>query len=113
MARRFTCLALLLGTVLLAGCDAFVPETSLDLSFSQLKRETPSDRARSLFQVRQAWDYRPEGDDDTERKAERRFLNRYGSFAKKLNGTPSAKEAAQLWRRIYLEHTHRFPDDAE
>ncbi len=113
MARTFPCLVLLLAATLLGGCDAFGPETSLDLSFSQLKRETPMERSRSLFQIRQAWDYRPEGTDDTERRAERRFLNRYGFFARKLNGSGSAKDAAQLWRRIYAEHTQRFPDEGD
>lgn len=110
MARTFPCLLLLLCTAWLGGCDAFAPETSLDLSFSTLGRASTRERTHSLFAVRQAWDFRPEGADDTERRAERRFLNRYGSFAKKLNGTDAAKEAAQLWRRIYAEHMHRFPD---
>lgn len=110
MARIVPCLVLLLCTALLGGCDGFGPDTSLDLAFADLPRATAPQRARSLFQIRQAWDFRPEGTADTERAAERRFLNRYGAFAKKLNKTESAKDAAQLWRRIYAEHTHRFPD---
>lgn len=109
MARTIPCLVLLLCAALLGGCDAFEPETSLDLSFSTLARATARERSHSLFEIRQAWDFRAEGTADTERRAERRFLNRYGSFAKKLNGTEAAKDAAQLWRRIYAEHTQRFP----
>lgn len=110
MARKTTCLLLLLSAALLGGCDWFVPDTSLDLSFSQLRRGTPQERTRSLFRIRQAWEFRPEGADDDGRKAERRFLNRYGAFAKTLVRTESARDAAQLWRRIYTDHQHRFPD---
>jgi hypothetical protein len=102
---------LLLCTALLGGCDALGgPDTSLDLAFSQLGRSTPQERSRSLFQIRQAWEYRPDGTGDEVRRAERRFLNRYGAFAKTLVRTESARDAAQLWRRIYTDHTHRFPD---
>jgi hypothetical protein len=109
MARKISCLVLLLGAALLGGCEALAPETSLDLSFSALRRETAQERSRSLFHIRQAWDFRPEGTDDTERRAERRFLNRYGIFARKLNGTGSARDAGLLWRRIFAEHQQRFP----
>ena len=110
MARRLFCVALLLGAALLGGCDAFAPETSLDLSFSGLGRTTARERQRSLFIIRQAWEFRPDRTGDTELLAERRFINRYGAFAKKLKHTESAPEAARVWGVLIREHQHRFPD---
>ena len=110
MARKYLCVLLLLWTALLGGCDWFTPESSLDLTFSSLGRATEWDRRRSLFMIRQAWAYRPEGTDTTELTAERRFINRYGSFARKLKSTESARDAAQLWGQITSEHVRRFPD---
>jgi len=103
---------LLLGAALLGGCDAFAPETSLDLSFSSLGRTTPRERRHSLFLIRQAWEFRPDRSGDDELHAERRFINRYGAFAKKLKHTESASEAARVWGILIREHLRRFPDAA-
>ncbi len=109
MVRLICSVSLLAFALLLSGCGEPVTHTSLDLSISKLPRATARERQNSLGRIRLAWDFRSDATDDLQRKAERMFVNRYATYARKMKGTETAVEASRLWVRIVREHERRFP----
>lgn len=94
----------------LCGCAPPGERSTLDLPMSGFPRSTPAERNSALTRARAAWDLRPRETSEHDRKAEKMFMNRFASLARKMAGTESAKPAGQLWRKFLDDHLRRYPD---